>query len=152
MPAGIENWNSHNEGGSDFFKVNYKQSDESLDILEEADMKSIGFEWSMGSVDFVQVDQSRRELGSQLASTNSRLLAQSSTELVYATSITLKLNFTQPLYVSAFEEKDTFEARLTPKLFSFDEDVEMTDEEVEMIVFRGKLTRQVSDEQLAAIE
>ena len=41
---------------------------------------------------------------------------------------------------------------MTSKLFSFDEDVEMTDEEVEMIVFRGKITRQVSDEQLAAIE
>ena len=54
--------------------------------------------------------------------------------------------------MSAFEEKDAFEARLTPKLFSFDEDVEMTDEEVEMIVFRGKITRQVSEEQLAAIE
>ena len=61
LPAGIQNWNSHNEGGSEYFKVIYQQSDESLDILEESDL-DMSFEWSVESIDFVDVDGRRRAL------------------------------------------------------------------------------------------
>ena len=62
-------------------------------------------------------------------------------DLVYASSITLQLAWTQPLYVSAYEDKDQLEASMSPRLFDYDDEVLITDEEVEMIYFRGKLQR-----------
>lgn len=54
--------------------------------------------------------------------------------------------------MSAYEDKDKLEASMSPRLFDYDDNVLITDEEVEMIHFRGKLQRQVSAEQLATIE
>ena len=56
------------------------------------------------------------------------------------------------MYVSAYEEKDDMEISVDHSLFSFDDQVRITKEEVEMVSYRGFMVRQVSAEQLAMIE
>ena len=34
LPANVTDWNADNEGGSTFFSIHYKQSDESEEMLE----------------------------------------------------------------------------------------------------------------------
>ena len=66
--------------------------------------------------------------------------------------MTIFLDFSEPMYVSAYEEKDDMDISVDHSLFSFDDQVRITKEEVEMVSYRGFMVRQVSAEQLAMIE
>ena len=43
--------------------------------------------------------------------------------------------------MSAYEEKDYLDFSVDPGLFAFDEDIRITDEEVEAFVYRGFVSR-----------
>ena len=61
LPANVTDWNSDNEGGSTFFSIQYKQSEESEEILEELRLK-MSFGWRVAYIDQVEMEEERRML------------------------------------------------------------------------------------------
>ena len=61
LPANVADWNADNEGGSVFFSIQYRQSDESLEMLEYLNMK-MKFTWSVQSIEQVDLEDERRLL------------------------------------------------------------------------------------------
>ena len=60
--------------------------------------------------------------------------------------------FSEPLYVSAYEEKDDMDISMDPAIFAYDDEVTIKKEELEEVRYRGFVVKQVSAEQMAMIQ
>ena len=61
LPANVTEWNSDNEGGITYFSIQYEQSEESEEVLEELRIK-MSFGWRVAYIDQVKMEDERRLL------------------------------------------------------------------------------------------
>ena len=61
LPAKVTEWNSDNEGGDTYFSIQYEQSEESEEVLEELRIK-MSFGWRVAYIDQVEMEDDRRLL------------------------------------------------------------------------------------------
>ena len=58
-----------------------------------------------------------------------RLLQSESKDLVYIDSLTVKLSWSDPLYVSQNFQKDSLSCQVKPDFFDYDDEIEVSKEE-----------------------
>ena len=150
LPGNVTDWSLDNEGGK-YLQILYQPNDESEELFEDLDI-SMSFRWTVKGTRLAEIPNKRLLQESDDEETLVELDQTSGEELIGVKIITLKMYWSDPLYVSQNIKKDDITLKVLEPMLELDPSVELSEEQqVKGLEFYPKVGQQVSDAEEAAI-
>ena len=126
LPSRVTEWTQANEG-KNYIEIKYLPNLESIALFEDLEI-SMDFAWNVFEVEeiYQKFDQAHKSL---VQGENESHTAE--TELIIIKSLTLQLQWSDPLYVSKNIDRDTITVKVLSQMFECDPEIELSLDQIE---------------------